>query len=183
MLIDVYEQAGRVQLLGAADRRYIGRRVRIRFMADGHTVARPKVRRDGTFEATAPLPPASIRNTSRARYEARIGRQRSMRLKLMRRMVVTSMRSRGGTVTIAGRVVQPLTTPVETIAVKRRVTCRDWRVVKRFRPHSDGSFRVRLRAPADGEAAVYRMTTRVKHYAWFPKTYPTFTLPRYVDLG
>jgi hypothetical protein len=183
VLIDVYEQAGRVRLLGAADRRYIGRRVRIRLMAGGHTVARPKVRRDGTFEATAPLPPASIRNTSRARYEARIDRQRSMRLKLMRRMVVTSMRSRGGTVTIAGRVIRPLATPVETIVVKRRVTCRDWKVVKRFRPHSDGSFRARLRAPRDGEAAVYRMTTRVKHFSWFAKTYPTFTLPRYVDLG
>jgi hypothetical protein len=183
VLIDVYEQAGRVRLLGAADRRYVGRRVRIRFTADGHTVARPKVRRDGTFEATAPLPPASIRTTNRARYEARIGRQRSMRLKLVRRMVVTSMRSRGGAVTIAGRVVQPLTRPVETVVVKRRVTCRSWKVVKRFRPRGDGSFSVRLRAPRDGEAAVYRMATRVKLYSWFPKTYPTFTLPRYVDLG
>ena len=67
--------------------------------------------------------------------------------------------------------------------VKRRVTCRTWKVVKRFRPRGDGSFRVRLRAPGDGEAAVYRMTTRVKLYSWFAKTYPTFTLPRYVDLG
>lgn len=182
VLIDVYERGGRVQLLGAADRRYIGRRVRIRFAADGRTVARPRVRRDGTFEATAPLPAANIRSTSRARYEARIGRQRSMRLKLVRRMLVTSMRSRRGTVTIAGRVVQPLTSPVEKIVVRRRVTCRTWRVVKRFRPDSDGSFRVRLPAPRDGEAAVYRMATRVKHFSWVPKTYPTFTLPRYVGV-
>jgi hypothetical protein len=27
------------------------------------------------------------------------------------------------------------------------------------------------------------MNTRVKLYDWFAKTYPTFTLPRYVDLG
>ena len=177
VLIDVYEQAGRVRLLGAADRRYVGRRVRIRFMADRRTVARPRVRRDGTFEATAPLPPANIRATNRARYEARIGKQRSMRLKLMRRMVVTSMRSRAGTVTIAGRVVQPLTTPAETVVVKRRVTCRTWKVVKRFRPRGDGSFRVRLRAPGDGEAAVYRMATRVKLYSWFAKTYPSSRSP------
>jgi hypothetical protein len=63
------------------------------------------------------------------------------------------------------------------------VTCKQWKVVKRFKPRSDGSFRVRLKAPGDGEAAVYRMTTRVKLYDWFRKTYPTFTLPRYVDLG
>jgi hypothetical protein len=35
------------------------------------------------------------------------------------------------------------------------VTCRDWKVAKRFTPWPDGSFRVRLRAPTDGEAAVY----------------------------
>ena len=106
-----------------------------------------------------------------------------MRLKLMRRMLVTEMSSRGGVVTIAGRVVQPLTEPVETVLVKRRVTCKRWKVVKRFKPARDGSFRVRLKAPDDGEAAVYRMNTRVKLYDWFAKTYPTFTLPRYVDLG
>jgi hypothetical protein len=183
VLIDVYEHAGRVRLLGAADRRYIGRRVRIRFMADGKTVARPRVRKDGTFRATAPLPDARIRWTNRARYEASIRKQRSMRLKLMRRMLVTEMSSRKGVVTIAGRVVQPLTEPVETVLVKRRVTCERWKVVKRFKPARDGSFRVRLKAPDDGEAAVYRMNTRVKLYDWFAKTYPTFTLPRYVDLG
>jgi hypothetical protein len=183
VLIDVYEDAGRVKLLGAADRRYIGRRVRIRFMADGRTVARPRVRKDGTFRATAPLPDARVRNTNRARYEASIRKQRSMRLKLMRRMLVTDMSSRRGVVTIAGRVVQPLTQPVETVLVKRRVTCKRWKVVKRFKPARDGSFRVRLKAPDAGEAAVYRMNTRVKLYDWFAKTYPTFTLPRYVDLG
>ena len=70
-----------------------------------------------------------------------------------------------------------------TILVKRRVTCRARKVVKRFKPRADGTFRVRLPAPKDGEAAVFRMTTRVKHFAWATKTYPTFTLPRYVDLG
>jgi hypothetical protein len=183
VLIDVYQQGDRVRLLGAADRRYVGKRVRIRLMATGKTVARPKVRRDGTFRATAPLPDARIRGTNLARYEARIRSQRSMRLKLQRRMIVTEMRSRHGVVTIAGRVVGPLTSPVRTVLVKRRVTCRDWKVVKRFTPRRDGSFRVRLKAPKDGEAAVYRMSTRVKHFDWLAKTYPTFTLPRYVDLG
>jgi hypothetical protein len=183
VLIDVYEQGDRVRLLGAADRRYVGKRIRIHLTATGKTVARPRVRRDGTFRATAPLPDEKIRDTSKARYEARVGKERSMRLKLHRRMLVTSMRSRRGKITIAGQVVQPLATPVKTVLVKRRVSCRDWKVVKRFRPRGDGSFRVRLPAPSSGEAAAYRMTTRVKHFAWGTKTYPTFTLPRYVDLG
>jgi hypothetical protein len=183
VLIDVYEQAGRVRLLGAADRRYVGRRVRIRFTATGRTVARPKVRRDGTFRATAPLPDAKIRPTNRARYIATIRKQRSMKLKLQRRMIVSEMSAHRGVVTIAGRVVGPFTSPMRKVLVKRRVSCREWKVVKRFRPNRDGTFRVRLKAPKDGEAAVYRMTTRVKLYDWFAKTYPTFTLPRYVDLG
>jgi hypothetical protein len=183
VLIDVYEQGNRVKLLGAADRRYVGRRVRIRFIATGRTVARPKVRRDGTFRATAPLPDAQVRPTNRARYIATIRKQESMKLKLQRRMIVSEMSQKKGVVTIAGRVVGPFTSPMQKVLVKRRVTCRDWKVVKRFRPNPDGSFRVRLKAPKDGEAAVYRMSTRVKLYDWFAKTYPTFTLPRYVDLG
>jgi hypothetical protein len=101
VLIDVYEQAGRVRLLGATDRRYVGRRVRIRFMDSG-------------------------------------------------RMVVSEMSSRRGVVTIAGRVVQPLADPVRTVLVKRRATCRRWKLVKRFTPASDGRFRVRLKAPRGG---------------------------------
>jgi hypothetical protein len=183
VLIDVYQQGNRVKLLGAADRRYVGRKVRIRFIATGKTVARPRVRRDGTFRATAPLPDAKVRPTNRARYIATIRNQESMKLKLQRRMIVSEMSARRGIVTIAGRVVGPFTSPMQKVLVKRRVTCRDWKVVKRFRPKPDGSFRIRLKAPKDGEAAVYRMTTRVKLYDWFAKTYPTFTLPRYVDLG
>jgi hypothetical protein len=94
---------GDVSCGGVADRRYVGRRVRIRSRATGRTVARPKVSRDGTFRATAPLPEARLRPTNRARYEATIGKQRSMRLKLQRRMLVTEMAARHGRVTIAGR--------------------------------------------------------------------------------
>jgi hypothetical protein len=93
------------------------------------------------------------------------------------------MRSRGGKITIAGQVVQPLAAPLKTVVVKRRVSCKDWKVVKRFKPRSDGTFSVKLPAPGSGEAAAYRMTTRVKHSFIGTKTYPTFTLPRYVDLG
>lgn len=182
-LIDVYQQRGRVRLLGAADRRYVGRRVRIRFTASGRTVARPRVRRDGTFRATARLPRPKIRGTNRARYQAAIRGEKSMSLKLRRRMLVTRMRSRGRRVVIAGRVVWPLADPVATVVVRRRVSCRGWETVKRFKPAANGRFRVRLRAPREGHAAVYRMSTRVKVLPWYPKLYPTFTLPRYVELG
>jgi hypothetical protein len=183
VLIDVLRSKGRVRLLGAANRRYAGRRVAIRFMATGKVVARPRVRTSGLFRATAKLPRRALRATNRARYRAEIGRQRSLRLKLVRRMLISDTSVRGGRVTIAGRVVRPLASPVRSITVKRRVSCGRFRVVKRFKPRSDGSFRVTVGGPAGSQAAVYRMQTRVRKFATVPKTYPTFTLPRFVELG
>jgi hypothetical protein len=183
VLIDVLIRHGRVHLAGAADRRFAGRRVRIRSAWDGHTVARPRLSRTGLFSATAKLPPRSIRTTNDARYQAAAAGQRSLDLKLVRRMLVTRMVLRGGTVRIAGRVTRPLAAPRRPIAVKQRVSCQRWKVVKRFQPRADGHFDVRLDAPAEGEAAAYRMQTRVRKFTYRPNLYPTFTLPRYIDLG
>jgi hypothetical protein len=183
VLIDVKLSGGRVRLYGAADRRYAGKRIRIRSTWNGRTVARPRLSRTGLFRATAPLPPAAIRTTNAARYQASVGRQRSMNLKLVRRMLVSRTSRSGSTVRIAGRVTRPLASPVRAIEVKRRVTCSRWKVVKRFTPRADGTFDVRLKAPAAGQAAAYRMSTKVRKFATTPKLFPTFTLPRYVDLG
>jgi len=37
--------------------------------------------------------------------------------------------------------------------------------------------------PGSQQAAVYRLQTRVRKFASYPRLYPTFTLPRYVDLA
>jgi len=70
VLIDVLRSKGRVKLLGAANRRYAGQRVTIRFLATGKVVARPLVRRTGLFTATAKLPRKRLRATNKARYQA-----------------------------------------------------------------------------------------------------------------
>jgi hypothetical protein len=183
VLVDVLERRGRVRLIGAANRGYVGRKVNIRLRATGQIVARPTVRRDGSFSAWAKLPPNTIRYTNRARYRAEIRREKSLPLKLHRRMVVDRMTARNGKVTIAGRVIRPLASPVERITLKRRVSCKRLVVVKRFHPRSDGSFRVTVKAPKGRTAAVYRLQTRVRKYYSNPKTYPTFTLPRGVNLN
>src|SRR5215218_8299512 len=137
VLIDVVRSGGKVRLLGAADRRFAGKRVKIRFTATGEVVARPRVRRSGPFRATAPMPPPGLRATNRARYRAEIAKQKSMRLKLVRRMLVSSTAVRGRRVTIAGRIVRPLGAPVQQVIVKRRLSCGRYRVVKRFTPPAD----------------------------------------------
>lgn len=182
VLIDVLP-GRRVRLVGAADRRFSGRRVSIFFTHTGRRVATAVVGRDGMFRTTAKMPPRSIRGTNRARYQARIGRERSLRLKLQRRMIVRSVRVRNGRVRISGTVRRPLAKRIRTIEIRRRVSCRRSVVVKRFKPNRRGNFSVVVKAPPSQLAAVYRAATRVRKTRRNPKTYPTFTLPRFVDLA
>jgi hypothetical protein len=149
---------------------------------NGKVVARPTVQRDGTFTAKGKLPPPALRHTNRARYQAKIGKEKSLRLKLFRRMLVTKMTSANGKVTIAGRVVLPLGHPVQTITIKRRVSCTKNVIAKTLHPDAKGRFSVTLGAPPSGQAAVYRLATRVRKNTHNPKLYPTFTLPRAVAL-
>jgi hypothetical protein len=181
VLIDVVRKGNQVSLLGAADKKYIGRRVSIVFPHTGQVVATPVVQPDGTFTATAPLPAASIRYTNLARYQARIDNERSLNLKLFRRMVTQSVTSSGGKVTIAGRIVRPLATPARPIVIKQRVSCSQLVTVGKVMPARDGSFRVTLPGPPQSQAAVYRLQTQVRKNTRNRKLYPTFTLPRAVE--
>jgi hypothetical protein len=186
VLVDVLRRGNRVRLLGAANRNYVGRRVAIRLRATGHIVAHAIVRKDGSFETTAPIPPAAYLATHKranlVRYRAEIGKELSLPLKLQRRLVVSSLTAKAGKVTITGRVVPPLTTPVSEVRIVRRVSCHKVVLVKRFTPGADGRFRVTVKAPKGQTAAVYRLVTRVREKLSNPRTYPTFTLPRGVAL-
>jgi len=182
-LVDVLRQGSRVKLFGVADRALVGKRVTIRFTADRRVVARPVVRRNGSFSATAPLPAASIRNTNRARYQAAVGKEKSIELKLVRRMIVSRLSSANGRVTIAGRVIRPLGSPIQPIVVRRRVSCRKTEVVARIKPSRTGAFRVTVAAPPKSLAATYRLETKVRKFTSNPKLFPTYTLPRAVEVA
>ena len=153
-------------------------------MATGKVVARPlrpphrPVHRHG--EAAAQR---GCARTNRARYRAEIAKEKSLRLKLVRRMLVSGTAVKGGKVTIAGRVVRPLGAPVQRVIVKRRLSCGRYQVIKRFTPPASGRFQLTVGGPGAQQAAVYRLQTRVRKFASNPKLYPTFTLPRYVDLA
>ena len=147
-----------------------------------HTVAHAKVAKDGTFDTTAPLPPLSLRDTNDARYMAKLGKEESINLKLRRRMIIESMTAKGRRVTITGRVVRPLASPVRAITLKRQVSCTKDTVVTRFKPRSNGRFKVTVTAPKNLGTAVYRMTTKVRNSSTGRSLFDTFTLPRAVDL-
>jgi hypothetical protein len=187
VLVDVLKRNGRVRLIGAANRDYVGRRVAIRLRRGNKVVAHATVRKDGSFSTTAPMPAravmASHSRSNTLRYRAEIGKEKSLPLKLQRRLTVSSLTSRNGRVTVTGRVTRPLTTPVSTIRLVRRVSCHKVVLVKRFKPRADGTFRVTVKAPKNKAAAVYRLATYVREKPSNPRKYPTFTLPRGVALN
>jgi hypothetical protein len=183
ILLDVLPSGDTVKIKGAADRALVGRNVKIRLRATGKVVASAKVGKDGFFTTTAPLPPRAIRTSNAARYRAELGKELSLPLKLHRRMALTRLTSAGGKVTVAGRVELPLSHPVDTIRLVRRVSCHKTVLVKSFRPASDGSFEVTVTAPKGAAAAVYRLATHVPKTRTNPKRFPTFTLPAGIDLN
>jgi streptogramin lyase len=182
VLVDVFRRGNRVVLKGIADPALAGQRVSIVFRVTGRTVASAVVAPDGAFGATAPVPARAVRDTNVARYQARLGSERSLDLKLHRRMTVTSLTSANGQVTISGRIAAPLGRPVSTVTVQRRVTCTRDGAVAKVRPRPDGRFTVTIAAPPRTQVAVYRATARVPKNTRNPKRYPTFTLPRTVEL-
>ncbi|WP_445150323.1 hypothetical protein [Baekduia sp. Peel2402] len=189
ILVDVLKQDGKVKLIGAANRDYVGKKVAIRLRRGDKVVAHAVVKKDGSFETTAPLPPAAVmashKESNTLRYRAEIGKELSLPLKLQRRLTVSTLKqsSDGKTVKITGRVIGPLTTPVSDVRVVRRVSCRKVVLVKRFKPNANGTFSVSVPAPKGQSAAVYRLATSVREKASNPRSYPTFTLPRGVALN
>lgn len=182
VLEDIVPNGRRVKLLGIAARQHVGRQVQIRFEASGKVVARAKVAADGRFAASAAMPARRLRQSNRARYTAKIGRDRSRSLKLARRMHVGTIRAAGGKVTISGWISgrRAARARDRVIEVQRR-TCTKTEVVARISPNSRGRFRVTVPSPHGEIGAVYRLKTKVHHGGGSRKLFPTFTLPRAVD--
>jgi hypothetical protein len=176
-LINVLDRGSYVAIYGAADRRLAGKRVAIRSKADGgKVVARPRVNKYGLFKAKAPLPPERYRYTNTARYIAVHGADKSLNLKLHRRMVFTSVRSAHGKVTLSGIVTKPWTDD-RTVVIRQRLTCRKQKVVARVHPDSNGRFKVTLKAPKNGDVGVYRATTMVAYPDPDAPDFRSYTLP------
>lgn len=178
-LVNVIDQDDHVTLIGAADKKLVGKRVRIVQTWNGRTVATTKVGRSGFFRAKAPVPAESVRYSNRARYLAKAGHEKSLPLKLHRRMRFSTLSSHGNKVTLKGRIFGPMTN--RTVVIRQAVSCTKDVVVKRIHPRADGSWKVTLRAPKHARAVTYRATTYVLNEG-STRPFPTFTLPGYVSL-
>lgn len=174
-LINVVKNGSRVLITGAARLVLAGQRVSIKFLATGKTVASATIAANGTFSASAPLPPAKIRESNRARYEASVGSLHSLNLKLTRRMYMTSATRSGTHVLLAGYVTGSFKAGAK-VKILARITCSKEEVIAKVKLTHSGKFSATVPAPtgAASQVAVYRATTTVLNDG-HPET--TYTLP------
>jgi hypothetical protein len=184
-LVDVYPSGGQVHLFGVAATTFAGQFVHFWF-AGKQIRAAAAVQADGTFNATATMPPPRVRATNNARYQARIGAVSSLNLKLARRSYVTSIASAGGKVTITGYITRPLAKPARGLQVRHSTDCsgaNEQTVAKNVKIAPDGHYTVSVPAPTGPSVAFYRLLTQVPQSAGSPRLHPTFTLLRGVTIG
>jgi hypothetical protein len=182
-LIDVLQHGNQTYVTGAAQPSLIGKKVGIFFTHTGKEVGTATVEKSGRFHTLVPLPPANLRMSNSARYYAKYGQQKTLKLKFSRRMHVTKLTAKGGQVTISGTVTQPLLNPVRKIVIQRRISCTKTVNVKTIAGNNSGTFSATLPAPPGSQAGVYRAMTFVRQNTHSTKPFPTFTLPGYVELG
>jgi DNA-binding beta-propeller fold protein YncE len=182
VLNDVLVRGDRVALEGSAAKGLVGKKVKILF--DGSKqVATATVESDGQFSTTAPLPPAKLRNGSSARYMAESGGQRSLDLKLTRRLDLEPPRVSGHTVTLVGQVVPPLAKPLAPVVVQQELECGNTAAVKRATPSASGRFRITLTVPIAAKAGIYRLSSTVRDNTHSKRGFATYSLPLPAVLG
>jgi hypothetical protein len=183
VLNDVLISGTHVILNGSAAKSLVGKKVRILF-DNKKQVAIATVESDGQFSTTAPLPAARLRRSNSARYMAESGRERSLNLKLTRRLILQSPTFSAGAVTLTGQVVAPLGKPVGAVTVEQQLECGKSSKVLTFTPPATGRFHVTINGiPANAKAGIYRLTTSVLNNSHSHHTFPTFSLPLPVALG
>jgi hypothetical protein len=183
VLNDAYIHGARVLLSGSTTNSLAGKQVKILFN-ERKQVATATVGANGQFATTAPLPPAKIREALTTRYTAEVGKVRSLHLKLTRRLLLEPPRASGTTVTLSGQVTLPLTKPVAPVVVEQQLECGKTTIVKTFTPPANGRFDITLTVPANAQAGIYRLTSKVAANEHAVKHgFTTFSLPLPVTLG
>ncbi|HEY5194827.1 MAG TPA: hypothetical protein VIJ39_13295 [Solirubrobacteraceae bacterium] len=174
-LINVVQQGSHVEITGAARLVLAGKRVDIKFLATHKTVATATIGANGTFSASAVLPPSKIRESNLARYEAIVGSLHSLNLKLDRRMYMVSATRSGTHILLSGYVTGSFKAGA-VVKILLRVTCSKEKVIAKVKLTGSGKFSATVPAPtgAASQIAVYRGTTTVLKDG-HPET--TFTLP------
>jgi DNA-binding beta-propeller fold protein YncE len=184
VLNDVLIRGSRVLLEGSAAVSLHGKKVKLIF--DGSKqVASATVGVNGEFSTTAPLPPPRLRDSNSARYMAEAGGERSLDLKLTRRLTLEppTFSAGAGTVTLVGQLLAPLTKPVASISVQQQLECGATKTVGSFKPSASGHFHITITVPAIAKAGLYRLVSTVARKPGSKHGFATYSLPLPVILG
>jgi hypothetical protein len=163
VLIDVIPTSKNVHVTGAARPTLAGQTVKIQSLLNGRIVATTRVRSNGAFSATVPLPAAKLRTSDRARYRAVIGKADSSYFKLTRRAYMTETKLVGRKVRLAGHVTGRFKAGT-AVRITQRVTCTTSRTVGTTKLSRSGTWTVSVPAPsvAAASVSVYRARARVQ---------------------
>jgi hypothetical protein len=182
VLNDVLIRGARVELEGSAAKSLDGKRVKI-FFDGSEQVATATVAGNGQFATSAPLPPLRLRDGNNARYIAESAGQRSLNLKLTRRLDLEPPKFSNGTVTLVGQVLAPLIKPVAAVTVQQQLECGRTTTVGSFKPSATGRFHIAFKVPAAARAGVYRLISSVAEKPGSKHGFATYSLPLPVILG
>jgi hypothetical protein len=112
------------------------------------------------------------------------GAQRSLSLKLTRRLILQPPTFSAGKVMLTGQVVAPLAKPVGAVTVEQQLECGKSARVLTFTPPASGHFHVTISGiPANAKAGIYRLTTSVLPTPGAHRAFRTYSLPLPVPLG
>lgn len=178
-LTDVLIQQDHVLLTGAAEGKLAGQRATILFQ--GKKITTAKILRNGLFTTTAPLPPANIRYTNQARYQAKLGKLRSLNLKLTRRLILQPPTDNHDKITLTGQILPPLTHTPITIT-EEGTNCTHPKTIARIKPTPNGHYTITIPAPTGRRATVYRLSSQVRANTHSQDRFPTYSLTETIQL-
>lgn len=161
-ITDISQRSGRVRILGVTKSANAGETIQIAFRPADDVVATAVVNGDGSFRATAPLPPRSIRNTDKARYRASLGTSTTPWLKLTRRLAVSGLHGLEGDLDIGGRLLGPRVKGAR-ITITTQTDCdAPPKVLGHIAVDSDGSFGRLVGLPETTSGLVVRLSAVVR---------------------
>jgi Bacterial Ig domain len=128
-------------------------------------------------------PATGYSGTDSFTFTAESGAERSLSLKLTRRLSLEPPKVSGDTVTLVGQVVPPLAKPAGAIEVEQQLECGRATIVKRAEPSASGHFRITLTVPDQAQAGIYRLASTVRKSARSKKGFATYSLPLPAVLG
>jgi len=88
-----------------------------------------------------------------------------------------------GKVTLTGEVEPPLGRPVSPIYIQQQISCSRTRTVAETKPSASGRFDVSFAAPAGEQAAIYRLSPKVRENTHSRTLFGTYSLPEPVVIA